>query len=436
MTNKLSGKTACKCTIDKRRWKEIVQKCFRRHLFEIWSVTGFTLFYNCHLYERSINWEFSRWEEPLFFMNWFPCWDRWQNYKVYPSKFEVSKKSTYLWDAVHLYFHHFLSNFVFSPYSEMIVNITELAPEVIIGAYIVVVIYTLSVITSIVISSMIIYTAYVTPQLHTPANILIINTCLCTLCFSSVSTLFTIFFFLQSALTDWTCRIQGYLYYVAICLLNYSLVIQTISRFFWTVLYKYRHLLTMKSHLYLILIQVLLSFLFPLSTLITKDIRFRPFQLCFIPEEYQIHNLYLLFVDYFIPSLIALILYIIIYRKTTISSLNSRRSAQGARRDRRLARNIVILLGISLFGGFPFCIVVLLSGHVQSLPLTFYLFAITTPAIAIIFEKFAIVLFNQEIRRAMKRLWNIYSINHQRLTRVIPVPSPNNTRGGTLPTIS
>lgn len=38
-------KTAYKCTIDKRRWKEIVQKCFWRHLFEIWSITGFTFFF-------------------------------------------------------------------------------------------------------------------------------------------------------------------------------------------------------------------------------------------------------------------------------------------------------------------------------------------------------------------------------------------------------
>lgn len=312
----------------------------------------------------------------------------------------------------------------------MIVNITELTPEIIIGAYIVVVIYTLSVIISILICSLIIYTTYVTPQLHTPANILVINTCLCTLCFSGVSTLFTIFFFLQSALTDWSCRIQGYLCYVTICLLHYSLVIQTISRFFWTELYKYRHLLTMKSHIYLILIQVLLSFLFPLSTLITEDITFRPFQLCFIPEEYQIHNLYLLFVDYFIPTLIVVTLYIIIYRKTIISSLNSGRSVQGARRDRRLARNIVILLGIALFGGFPFCIMVLLSGHLQSLPLTFYLFAITTPAIAIILEKIAIVIFNKEIRSAIKRLWNTYYTNHRRLN------SAKNTRGTTIPAIS
>ena len=313
----------------------------------------------------------------------------------------------------------------------MILNLTVISSDIIIGAYVVVGIYALSVIISTLICSLIMYITCVTPHLRTPTNILVINTCLCTLFFAGVSTIFTICFFVQSMSTDWWCRIRGYLCYVAICLLNYSLVIQAISRFLGTALYKYRQLLTMKSNVYLVLIQLVLCLIFPLSTLITKDITFRPFELCFIPSRYQAHNLYLLIIDYWVPILVVVILYVIIYRKTITSSVNTRRSVQNAKRDRELAQNILILLGISLFGGFPFCVFVLLSGQIDCLPLIFYFFAITTPAISIILEKLAIVVLHKEIRTTVKRRWIAY-YNHCRiLNRIVPFSSEDNTRGTT-----
>ncbi len=48
-----------------------------------------------------------------------------------------------------------------------------------------------------------------------------------------------------------------------------------------------------KCHIYLIISQTSSSFLFPLASLITKDITFRPFKTYVIAMKYKIHVFYL-----------------------------------------------------------------------------------------------------------------------------------------------
>ncbi len=318
----------------------------------------------------------------------------------------------------------------------MTTNLTTITPNIIIGIYIVVTIYILSTIISAIICLVIVYLTYVTTMLHTPTNLLVSNTCLCTLVFSGVSTVNTIFFFMQSISTDWSCRIRGYLTYVSICLVSYSLAIQAISRLFWVVLYKYRYLLTMKCHCYLIFIQISFSFLFPLSSIITTNIIFRPLKLCVVPIQYKIHCMYLVSIVYCIPILIIIILYIIIYCNTKNSSLNTRGLLHGTKRDRKLARNILILISIFLFGGIPICIYIILSNKIESLPTNFYLFTIATPAIAIIFEKITIVILNEEIRKVINQRWIARQPIRLPSNRVVPISSSKTTKKTTIGTIS
>lgn len=318
-------------------------------------------------------------------------------------------------------------------------NISEIYPNqnILIGTYIVVTIYSISVIFSILICSIIIYLTYITPNLHTPINLLLSNTCICTLVFSGISATNVFFFYIDGIKTDWSCRILGYLIYVSISLVMYSLVIQALSRLFWTVLYKYRCLLTMKCHFYLIVIQILSSILFPLSTLITKNITYRPFKLCFVPLEYKIHVLYLTTIVYCIPIIIIITLYIIIYYYTTISSLHTRRLVHGKERDRILARNILVLLSIFLFGGIPLVIYNILSNTNKLLPTGFYLFSITTPAIAIIFEKIAIIILNKELQKVLKqRLIGCYNNLKLSTDHVLPYSSSKNVNKIMIRTIS
>jgi hypothetical protein len=287
----------------------------------------------------------------------------------------------------------------------MSANITTIHSGVTISTYIVVAVCSLFIIISTLICLTIIILTFITPILHSPTNLLVSNTCLCTLIFSIISIINTFFFYIESTSSDWSCRIRGYLNYLSMYLVVYSYVIQAISRLFWTVLYKYRYLLTIKCHLYLIVFQIFLSFLFPLSTLINKNIIFRPFKLCLVPIQYRIHSLYLLTIGYIIPIISIIMLYVIIYYRAANSSSNIGRSIHTRKRDIKLARNILILFSIFLFGGVPVTLYIILSGEMKSLPTGFYLFCVATPSIAVTIEKIATLMLNKEIRKTVKRRW-------------------------------
>jgi hypothetical protein len=76
-----------------------------------------------------------------------------------------------------------------------------------------------------------------------------------------------------------------------------------------------------------------------------------------------------------------------------------------------------------------------LSNTIQSVPKAFYLFAVA--AIAIIFEKIAIVILNKESRTAIKQRWIAFYTNCLlSSTHISPLPPPNNTNRAPIRKIS
>jgi len=292
----------------------------------------------------------------------------------------------------------------------------------VISLYIIITISSLSAIICTLACLIIIILTYITPSLHSPTNLLVSNTCCCTLFNLIISTMNSFIFYTQTTSTNWSCRIRGYLYYVSISLVIYSYIIQAISRLFWTVLYRYRYLLTMKCHIYLIISQIFLSFILPLSSIITTDIVFRPFKLCLVAMKYKIHVLYLLTIA---------ILYTIIYYHIARSTANFQRTLHGAKRDSELARNILILLSIFVFGGIPIVIYIIVSNEIESVPTIFYLIVITVPSIAVAVEKTMTIVLNKDIRKTLKLRW-ITSFPNCRLSTT----HVNNTHRRTLRTVS
>ncbi|UJR35419.1 hypothetical protein I4U23_028176 [Adineta vaga] len=284
-------------------------------------------------------------------------------------------------------------------------NITAVLSDIPGGLYIVVVGYSLSTILSTCICIIIIGLISITRNLRSPTNLLISNTCLCTLFFSTIATCNTILYYINWLTTDWSCRVQGYLTYVSICLVVYSYVIQTISRLSLTVFYQYRCLLTLKFHTYMILVQILFSFLFPLSTLITTHIVYRPFRLCLVPSQYKIHTFSLIGIVYIVPILIVCVLYIIIYRHTRNSSQKVHRSTKISKRDAELARNIIILFAIFIFSGVPASLYTIISTSTPTMSTGFYFFSIMTPPISLVIEKIVTIILSREIRNTFKQRW-------------------------------
>jgi hypothetical protein len=80
--------------------------------------------------------------------------------------------------------------------------VTAIQSNMTIGTYIVVTVYFLSEIISTIIYLIIIYLTYVIPDLRTPTNLLLTNTSLCSLIFSSVLTVDTFYFFIEPKSTD------------------------------------------------------------------------------------------------------------------------------------------------------------------------------------------------------------------------------------------
>ena len=292
------------------------------------------------------------------------------------------------------------------------------------GSYVSVGITCVSITVSTVICCMIITLTARVPSLRTPTNLLVANTCLCTLVFSGVSILDTFTFYLSANSTDWSCRIEGYLTSVSLTLVMYSYVGQSISRLFWTVFYKHRYLLTMRSHVYLSIGQICLSFLLPISILITKDIVFQPMRFCLVPLRYRLHVFYLLAVQYVIPVLTSIILYGIIYRFVSQSTSNSQRTSSKGNRDTKLARNILILLTIFMFGGIPSVLYIILSGQRPSTLGFFFFMAAAAPPVTVACEKLMTLVLNRDIRKVLQGRLFRYTAPSNRVQAAIPPVQP------------
>ncbi|CAF1397979.1 unnamed protein product [Adineta steineri] len=296
-----------------------------------------------------------------------------------------------------------------------------------IGLYVSMIMYTLSIIIATIACLLIIILIIITRNLHSSTNLLVLSTCVSTLFYLIISTINAFIFYTASSSTDWPCRIRGYLYYFSLIIVIYSYIIQAISRLFWTVLYKYRCLLSIKYHLYLIIFNISISFLLPLPSLITKDIVYVPFKMCLVSAKYKIHTFYLLTIVIIIPIVIFSILYGIIYRHTIHSTANFQQTLHGAKRDARLARNILILLSIFLFGGIPSVIYSIVSNQVESAPSVLFLMTITAPSIAIAIVKIMTIVLTRDIQQVLKVRWiQWFSCCKSSTTRVQPITNTNN----------
>lgn len=241
---------------------------------------------------------------------------------------------------------------------------------------------------STMISCLIISLVWFSKTLRTPSYLLISNTCVCTLINTFTSILNNYYFYFNIATSDWSCRIRGYLYYVGILSIMLSYLVQAISRLFHARFYQKRSFLTIQSHIYLILIQHLLSVVLPVSSLITDHIRYRPMKSCGVAMKYTLHVYILLFIEYILPFTLIIILYGFIYHSAVSSTLNSHvGTIVQYKRDTELARKILILFFMFILGGVPTIAFMIVTSKTESVPWILFLISITSPPIAIALEK-------------------------------------------------
>ena len=260
-----------------------------------------------------------------------------------------------------------------------------------------------SVSVSIVLASYILMIIYLTKSLYSPANLLVFNTSMVTIFLVIVCTVNVTYFFIEEIIGDYECRVLAYVTYVAMTLVAYSYVIQSVSRLFFTVFPQHRSMLSYKSHFLLIFIQTIGSFLIPLASIVTEDVIYRPLAICLIPIEHMIHVAYFFVSSYFVPLFIIVAIYLIIHRRVRLSSRILHHALRSSKRDLRLTRNIVILFLIFLFAGFP-AFIYLLATFFTSLPLfAFYMFTFTATCLASAVEKLTVILLNKDLRKETRK---------------------------------
>ncbi|CAF2489416.1 unnamed protein product [Rotaria sp. Silwood2] len=228
------------------------------------------------------------------------------------------------------------------------------------------------------------------------------NTCIASIVYCIVQTINYIFLiFVPWETSDVACQWRGYFGYMSISAATYSYLIQAISRLFFSKFStKYPGLLTFRTHYYLILIHWIVVFIIPLSSVITKDIYFRPGLLCWVPLKYTIHVAYTAFAYYFVPVSSIIIIYIYIYRRIKNGSKRAEIILNTAndKRDLEVFRNIVILLSIYITGGIPTLLFLLFTIELC------YLAGIVTFTLAVTVEKICTILLDRELRQVV---WNI-----------------------------
>lgn len=257
---------------------------------------------------------------------------------------------------------------------------------------------------AVAISTMILILVWRTKlSLHTVRHLLICNTCIASTFYCIVQAInYTYLIFFPQDTSDISCRWRGYFAYISICAVDYSFLIQAISRLFiFGFSTKYRWLVTYKVHRILICIQWFVSIIVPLPAIITKDIYFRPDRLCWVPLGRTLHVSYTYIAYYIIPVLSIAMIYIFIYhrvKQTANPAENLVRSINNEKRDLTLLRNIFILMAIYLIGGVPTLLFLVTSIR------TFYLISIVTISLAVAVEKVFTILLDRELRQVIRKL--------------------------------
>lgn len=256
------------------------------------------------------------------------------------------------------------------------------------------------VLIAVIIASIILILVITTKRLHTVTHLLICNSSISSIFFCIVQCVNYIFLvFVPSETDDLPCRWRGYFGYMAVAAVVYSYLAQAISRFFVSILSrKYHWATSFKTHIILILIQWIIVSLIPSPSLLTEDIYYRPYALCWVPKEYTLHVIYTVVAYYLIPAILMFVIYIYIYfhvkhRRHSVFVITTRRRSN---RDLEVLCNIMILFAIYTFGAIPTILYLLTNIHLL------YEIGIISVSFTVGIEKIFTLILDRDLRNMIK----------------------------------
>lgn len=291
--------------------------------------------------------------------------------------------------------------FIYSPY-----NSTAVVPSLV-AVILIYSVYMISFVIVLSISIVIFHLTLTVPKLKTFSNLLICNTSIMNL-FYSLTTFLQVFMVVFSPLhstgkdSRLFCIVRAYLTVASATLLSSSFLLQALNRLFHSVFPTHRRcLLTWKFHYLLIAIQWAVGFLTPITILIYhENVIYQRGIFCTIELNHTLHLYYLYSMEYLIPVLAILLIYITIVYRLNYYSAPSRQRHSSPAREVKLLNNILIFVAIFAFGGLPSIIYTFLLTPKRILSIHFFILTLVTIPIAIAMEKMSVLWLNIPLRNA------------------------------------
>jgi hypothetical protein len=273
------------------------------------------------------------------------------------------------------------------------------------------------ILVAIIISCLILSLVIFIKKLHTVTHLLICNGSVASIFYCIVQCINYVFLaFIPWNTNDVSCRWRGFFGYMTVAAVVYSYLAQAISRLFVSVFsIKHRWATSFKIHIILICIQWIIIVFIPLPALLTKDIIYRPFSLCWVPKNCPLHLTYTIIAYYLLPALFIFAIYIYIYlrvkRRGNSMFVITRRHRSN--RDLEVLYNIMILFAIYVFGAVPTIL------HIITQIEIFYAVGIVSVSLTVAVEKSVTLLIDRDMRNIIKHYF------HPSMTQVRPLTTSN-----------
>jgi hypothetical protein len=237
-------------------------------------------------------------------------------------------------------------------------------------------------------------------------NLLTCNSCVALL-YHSIATIIEISF-LRTAYHSNTnlCKIHGFIYFSSCISIAYSYFIQSISRYFITILYKYKILLTLHINWFLIIFNWLIAgivagliFIFPLAYQYESESR-----MCLLTSKIFLSSFIGVMLAFCIPYIIIILLYTLILCHTTQNKMNSNTfTALRLKRNLKVFQIILTSVCILGIGGTPYFISVIINPVVK-VPWQLYTISILFISLSAALESVALFVMNTQIRKLFYKM--------------------------------
>ena len=247
------------------------------------------------------------------------------------------------------------------------------------------------------------------PHCRSVSNFLVANSCLATLVFDITISIQIPYFFHIDLHEDPDhptafCRMRGFLFLLGCIAKMCSYLIQAISRYFFTVLYKRKSLLTYRTNASLILAGWIYSLILA-CTLLVSPVAFQyeiESRLCVMTSKIFHTSFTLMVLAFVIPVNIIICLYGSILWHTFRSNQiqPSAVERRNNKRNIKVFQNILMLLGIVLVGGTPFVFSTIIN-RIGQTPWPWYAISIFFIVLSTAVESLLVLFTNKEVRRVI-----------------------------------